>query len=69
MEKSTFILSGAIQEVKIATLEAVRTDLDNWQTFYLDILTNEKWVKEYPYSYMQAGGPPILRLLDKFPWE
>ena len=41
----------------------------NWENYYLDEKNNEKWIEEFPYSEMQAGGPPQLRLIDKFPWE
>jgi len=41
----------------------------NWENFYLDETTNEKWIEEFPHSEMHGGGPPQLRLIDKFPWE
>lgn len=41
----------------------------NWENYYIDELTNEKWIEEYPYSGMHGGGPPQLRLIEKFPWE
>ena len=50
-------------------LTKVRIDKENWLVYYLDERTKEKWVKEYPYSEMHAGGPPQLRKIEKFPWE
>ncbi len=41
----------------------------NWENYYVDESTNEKWVEEYPNGAMQGGGPPQLRLIDKFPWD
>ena len=41
----------------------------NWENYYVDEKTNEKWIEEYSQSQLQAGGPPQLRLLNKFPWE
>jgi hypothetical protein len=41
----------------------------NWENYYLDKKTGERWIEEYPHSEMQGGGPPQLRLIEKFPWE
>ena len=41
----------------------------NWENYYVDEKTNEKWIEEYSQSQLQAVGPPQLRLLNKFPWE
>jgi len=41
----------------------------NWENFYVDDSTQEKWIEEYPHSEMHGGGPPQLRLIEKFPWE
>jgi len=54
---------------KIKELQQIKIDSDNWVTYYLDNKTNEKWIEERIYSEMQAGGPPQLRLIGKFPWE
>ena len=54
---------------KIATLNEVKTDVVNWVNYFLDENTGEKWIEERLYPEMQAGGPPQLRLIDKFPWE
>ena len=63
------ILEGEELYKKIETLKQVKADNNNWQVFYINEITGEKWVKEYPYSEMPGGGPPKLRLVDKFPWE
>ena len=59
---------GEIYE-KQKTLKEVKIDAVNWVTYYLDELTGEKWIEERLFPEMQAGGPPQLRLIDKFPWE
>lgn len=41
----------------------------NWENFYIDEATGEKWIEEFPNSSMHGGGPPQLRLIEKFPWE
>ena len=69
MENEIIIESGIILEEKLKDLQKVRVDKEKWETYYLDENKGEKWVKEFPYSYLQAGGPPQLRLLKKFPWE
>jgi len=69
MEKPTIIESGLVMDEKLTTLKKIKVDMDNWEVFYLDEVSGEKWVREFPFAYMQAGGPPQLRLLDKFPWE
>ena len=66
---SKIIESGEILEEKLKGLKKIKIDVENWETFFLDELTREKWVEEFPYGYLQAGGPPQLRLLEKFPWE
>lgn len=50
-------------------LTEVKVDAVNWITYYLDEQTGEKWIEERLYPEMHAGGPPQLRLIDKFPWE
>jgi hypothetical protein len=62
-------LSGEALYEKIKHLTEVKVDSTSWQIFYLDTVTSEKWVQEYPQSESHGGGPPILRLIDKFPWE
>ena len=69
MEKKQKTLAGALLNNKIENLKQVQVDSTNWSVFYIDILTNEKWVKEYPHSEMHGGGEPILQLIEKFPWE
>lgn len=66
---SSIIQSGVVMDKKISTLKEVKVDSINWAIYYLDEKNGEKWVREYPYAYLQAGGPPQLRLIEKFPWE
>jgi len=54
---------------KKENLKKIKVDNINWLVFYIDELSNEKWVEEYPYSEMQGGGPSQLRLISEFPWE
>jgi hypothetical protein len=54
---------------KVSTLKEVEVDPVNWLTYFIDEKNGEKWVEERIYPEMQAGGPPRLRLLEKFPWE
>lgn len=67
--KTKIIIGGAIMYDKIATLKVIKTDMVNWEIFYLDEVTGEKWVEEKPHSEMHGGGPSQLRLIEKFPWE
>ena len=69
MENRKTILSGTLLDNKVETLRQVKVDSINWLVFYLDTMTNEKWVKEYPHSEMHGGGAPILKQIEKFPWE
>jgi hypothetical protein len=41
----------------------------NWENYYIDELTSEKWLEEYPNSQLHGGGVPQLRLIEKFPWD
>jgi len=63
------IISGENLSRKKETLKKVRVDNINWEAFYIDEKSNEKWIEEYPFSEMQGGGPPQLRLIKRFPWE
>jgi hypothetical protein len=63
------VLEGDKMYRKIESLKQIKVDSDNWQIFYLDETNNEKWIKEYPESEYHGGGPPKLRLIEKFPWE
>ena len=63
------ILEGVALNEKKQTLKKIKVDNINWLIYYLDERNNEKWVEEFPHSELQGGGPPQLRLLDKFPWE
>jgi hypothetical protein len=69
MESRKTILSGALLDNKLESLRRVKVDSTNWTVFYIDIMTNEKWVKEYPHSDMHGGGAPILKKIEKFPWK
>jgi hypothetical protein len=60
MENKRTILSGALLAKKLESLSHVKVDATNWTVYYIDILTNEKWVKEYPNSEMHGGGAPFL---------
>jgi hypothetical protein len=63
------IIKGIEVESKEIQLKKVNTDSINWLVYFLDEITHEKWVKEYPNSEYHGGGSPQLRLIDKFPWE
>jgi hypothetical protein len=66
---STIIQSGVLMDKKTSTLKEVKVDSINWAIYYFDEKNGEKWVEEYPFAYLQAGGPTQLRLIEKFPWE
>lgn len=61
------VIQGEEFYKKKETLKKLK--VDNWVIYYLDETTGEKWIEEYPFSEMQGGGPPQLRLIDKFPWD
>ena len=63
------ILKGDELIKKLKALKKLEIDKINWRIYYLDEQTNEKWIEERPFPEMQAGGPPQLRLIEKFPWE
>lgn len=65
----TFFLEGDEMYKKIETLKQVSIDGVNWQIYYLDEISGEKWIKEYPESQYHGGGSSQLRLINKFPWE
>lgn len=56
-------------ERKLSTFTEVRVDPTNWNIYYIEESTGEKWQKEYPNSEHHGGGAPQLRKIDKFPWE
>jgi hypothetical protein len=62
-------LTGKELYDKIDQLTLVKTDRINWAIYYLDKISFEKWVQEYPNSEMHGGGAPQLRKIEKFPWE
>lgn len=63
------VIKGAEFYVKKESLKEIKVDKGNWNAYYIDEKTSEKWIEEYLNPEMQAGGPPQLRLIDKFPWE
>ena len=63
------VIQGSEFYTKKESLKKVKVDTVNWNVYYIDDKTNEKWIEEYLYPERQAGGPPQLRLMDKFPWE
>ena len=69
MENPQIILSGFDLYSKIETLRQIKVDPVNWEVFYLDEVSGQKWVKQHPHSEMQGGGAPVIKLLSKFPWE
>ena len=50
-------------------LQIIKVDADNYITYFLDERTGSKWIEEYLFPEMHGGGPPQLRLIEKFPWE
>ena len=68
MMKEVIIDSGNLWRKK-ETLKKIKVDKINWEAFYIDEESNEKWIEEYPFSEMQEGGQPQLRLISEFPWE
>lgn len=69
MKEEIIIKSGLALEEKLEVLKKIKVDVETWETYYFDESTGEKWISEFPYAELQAGGPPQLRLLEKFPWE
>ena len=63
------ILSGEGLEAKEGRLKFLQSGETGWIRYYLDEDTLEKWVKEYPNSSYHGGGNPVLKKIDKFPWE
>lgn len=63
------VLFGEKLYKKIDTLKEVRVDSEKWEIYYIDEATGEKWLQEYPNSEYHGGGAPLLRLVDKFPFE
>ncbi len=54
---------------KKESLIEIKIDVINWETYYLDEKTGEKWIEEYLFPEMQAGGLSQLRIIERFPWE
>jgi hypothetical protein len=66
---TTIITTISELELKVKELKQIKIDAENWQTYYLDEKTSEKWVKDYPNSSYHGGGAPTLTMIKKFPWE
>ena len=49
---------------KIATLQKIQTDLVNWQEFFLDGDSGEKWIKECP-NQKCTGRPKSTTTIRK----
>lgn len=62
------IIIGHQVEVKLELLKQV-SEKEDWNTYYIDENTGEKWIKEYPNSEYHGGGAPQLRKIEQFPWE
>lgn len=67
--KGKIVLVGEDLYKKRDTLKKVFTDKEKWLVFYIDEKSGEKWVEEFPYAEMHGGGPPLLRLINEFPWD
>ncbi len=67
------MIKKTIKEVNVdekrAQLKKVKVDTVNWIVYYIDELSGEKWMEEYPYSEMQGGGPTQFSTISEFPWE
>jgi hypothetical protein len=61
------ILVGEDFYKKRETLKKIFIDKEKWLVYYLDEITGQKWVEEYPHAEMHGGGPPQLRLIEEFP--
>jgi Immunity protein 27 len=55
-------LNGA-EAIKFANdhLRKVKVNAGTWEVDYVDDLTGETWVMDYPNSEPQGGGSPRLR--------
>lgn len=67
--KKEIILTGENFYNKRKLLKKIKTENINWEIFYLDENSGEKWIEEYPHAELQGGGIPQLRVIEKFPWE
>ena len=62
-EETEFLGEAALRYAD--TLKKVRVDADAWVVEYLDEVTGEAWVMDYPESEMQGGGSPRLRKRER----
>jgi hypothetical protein len=42
-------------------LREVRVDSERWEVEYVDEVSDERWLLDYPHSGEQGGGSPRLR--------
>lgn len=42
-------------------LKKVRVDGETWEVEYIDEVTGERWILDYPQSERHGGGSPRLR--------
>ena len=66
---SDIILFSPFMEQKINTLIEVPKNVDVWETYYIDNITNEKWILEYSPGEMDRDGFTQLRKVQQFPFE
>ncbi len=65
MSSRGFEIHGAkAQEYAQRNLVKVRVDKDGWEIEYVDPITGERWLMDYPQSDAHGGGPPRLRRMD-----
>ena len=62
-------LKGKELNEKIKFLKKIKVNPDNWEIYYTDPQSKEKWMKKYLESELHGGGAPILCKVDMFPWE
>src|SRR5690349_20797746 len=67
MKKSHIILYGQFMQQKIQKLKEIGTNVKEFQVYYLDEASDEKWIKEY--TEMNNKDSAQLRKIDQFPFE
>ena len=45
----------------VSRLRVLRVDSVAWETHYINDVTGEEWIKDYPHGELHGGGPPRLR--------
>lgn len=58
-EKSEY--RGAEAITRAENLTKIATNPDAWETEYIDEVTGEMWILDYPNPEQQGGGSPRLR--------